>query len=245
MHSWSLKAAAFFMIPFFFALSKVSWDSEHEVWAGTTGAVLTLGLQDILENLQPTFRPFHYFQSGSWQVQWQFLHEALEKSGPALVLVSVKCKWKGNLGQGAFLTPLLTKAHWDLKNMSKSFIVFLSFFSMLYTGSGQIVHPCLKAAARQEPRHKQQPALAASRLESASTGNSSREGKHGMGKRRKWSKREKDLPVRDVNPFILGHADAVPSSEVLKWPLKKNPEQRKSQFSQRETEREREENPAE
>lgn len=112
---------------------------------------------------------------------------------------------------------------------------------MLYTGSGQIVHLCLKAAARQEPRHEQQPALAASRLESASTGNSSREGKHGMGKRRKWSKREKDLPVRDVNPFILGHADAVPSSEVLKWPLKKT--QNKENLSSvrgRHRERERE-----
>lgn len=38
--------------------------------------------------------------------------------------------------------------------------------------------------------------------------------------------------VRDVNPFPLGHADAVPPSKVLKWPLRKTPNQRKSQFSQ-------------
>lgn len=39
-----------------------------------------------------------------------------------------------------------------------------------------------------------------------------------MGWGRERSKREKDLPIRDVNPFILGHANAVPSSKVLKWP---------------------------
>lgn len=88
---------------------------------------------------------------------------------------------------------------------------------MLYTGTGQIVHLCLRASANQEPRQEQQPALAASRLESEPTGTSSGEGKYGMGKRRERSEREKDLPIRDVNPFMLGHADAAPSSKVLKW----------------------------
>lgn len=53
---------------------------------------------------------------------------------------------------------------------------------MLCTGTGQIVHLCLRAAANQEPRQEQQPALATSRLESEPTGNSSGEGKYGMGK---------------------------------------------------------------
>lgn len=90
---------------------------------------------------------------------------------------------------------------------------------MLYTGTGQIVHLCLRASANQEPRQEQQPALAASRLESEPTGTSSGEVKYGMGKRRERSEREKDLPIRDVNPFMLGHADAAPSSKVLKWSL--------------------------
>lgn len=68
---------------------------------------------------------------------------------------------------------------------------------MLYTGSGQTVHLCLRAAANQEPRQEQQPALGAARLEPEPTGNSP-----GEGKEEERSQRDKQLPIRDVNPFI-------------------------------------------